>query len=189
PILEGWTQAGFPSLAQFAPYAAHVVQVELFFQFALAASQIGAERASNRVDIAYLHYLPFSMMFVSSDRLHQRCAPLFLRDDQEFVWGPDLKADLARINEHFKRLPDAEKERGVMGFAHSPPKIEGSIVRRLRARFMRKGYDEEPPVKLPPASDERTKKLVDELLKWKDAPEVAGDEFGAAVLAKEPDTM
>lgn len=172
PIFEGWTMAGFPALAQFAPYAAHVAQVELFFQFGLAASQIGAERASNRVDISYLHYLPFCMVFVSNDRLHQRSAPLFLREDQEFVWGPDLKADLARINAHFLAFPDSEKERGLIGtFAHAPPDVEGSVVRRLRARFLRKGYDDRPRPESPP-NDERSRKLVEQLKRWEKAPAV-----------------
>ena len=28
--------------------------------------------------MSYLSYLPFSMTFVSNDKLHKRCAPLFL---------------------------------------------------------------------------------------------------------------
>jgi hypothetical protein len=93
-VLERWAIAGYRPLVEHAPYAAHVLSVELFFQFALAASLISTDRASNRVDVAYLNYLPFCHAFVSSDRLHQRCAPLFLRDNQRFVWGPDLKVSV-----------------------------------------------------------------------------------------------
>jgi hypothetical protein len=170
PILARWMQAGMPPMAQFAPYAAYVVEVELFFQFALAANLVSAERASNRVDVAYLHYLPFCMAFVSCDKLHQRCAPLFLRDDQEFVWGFDLKPDLERINEHFAKMPDAEKEQGIMRFAHAPPNVDGSVVRRLRARFLKPGYDDRPPPEPPLADDPRTKELLAQLKRWKDAP-------------------
>ena len=66
----------------------------VFFQVALGAGLIGGERPSNRTDIAYLFYLPFSMVFVSSDDLHRRTAPLFMRPDQAFVWGIDLKPAL-----------------------------------------------------------------------------------------------
>jgi len=38
------------------------------------------------------------MVFVSSDDLHRRTAPLFMRPDQAFVWGIDLKQALKAIN-------------------------------------------------------------------------------------------
>ena len=53
-----------------------------FFQIALGAGLIGGERPSNRTDIAYLFYLPFAMVFASSDNLHRRLAPLFMRPDR-----------------------------------------------------------------------------------------------------------
>lgn len=130
-ILERWSVAGYPPLVEYAPYTAHVLTVEVFFQLALAANLISADRASNRLDIAYLYYLPFCMLFVSSDRLHERCAPLFLRQDQEFVWGVDLKADLRSLNAHYAALPEATKEQGVMSFASGPPKDGNFLVTRI----------------------------------------------------------
>lgn len=133
-----WRKAGYPSLFEYAPYAAFVLTVELFFYIALAASLISSERASNRVDIAYLFYLPFCMMFVSNDRLHQSCAPLFLRDNQEFVWGQDLKKSLSKINEHYLQLPESEKEKGVISFASDLPQIEDSFIEHLWTRLLPK---------------------------------------------------
>lgn len=127
PILERWSLANYPPIAKYAPYVAYVFTVELFFQIALAANLIPSERASNRVDIAYLFYLPFSMVFVSSDKLHRKCAPLFLRKDQEYIWGLDLKQDLRNVNAHYLQLSQTEKERGVMAFASSPPN-EGNFL-------------------------------------------------------------
>lgn len=86
PISKRWHNAGRPSLSKFAPYTAFVLTIEVFFQIALAAELISTNRNSNRTDIAYLFYLPFCQVFVSSDRLHQKVASLFLRPDQEFVW-------------------------------------------------------------------------------------------------------
>lgn len=170
-VVQRWAMRGYPPLTEYAPYVAHVVSVELFFRFALAAHQIGTARASNRVDIAYLHYLPFCMMFVSSDKLHRRCAPHFLRDNQQFVWGPELKADLARINDHFMALPDSEKERGIMAFAGKAPDIEDSLTRRLRGQFMSAGYDDQPEVE-PPARDDQTAQEILKMTKeWQDAPD------------------
>ena len=68
----------------------------MFFQIALGAGLIGTERPSNRIDIVYLFYLPFSQVFVSTDNLHRRAAAFFLRTDQSFIWGPDLKAHLKK---------------------------------------------------------------------------------------------
>jgi hypothetical protein len=188
PIIERWKISGYRPLIEHAPYTAHVLAVELFFQFALGAHLIGTRSASNRVDIAYLYYLPFCMMFTSGDDLHRKCAPLFLRPGQEFVWGLDLKQDLARINSHFMALPDAEKERGIMAFAHAPPKVEGSVVRQLRAKFMGPGYDDEAPVKPPPEDDAKSEKLVRELREWTNAPTApagfpSGEEYDPQMMA------
>ena len=84
-ILQRWSIDQFRPLAEYSPYAAHVLVVELFFQIALAANLISAERPSNRIDVAYLCYLPFSTVFISSDKVHRKCAPVFLRNNQEFV--------------------------------------------------------------------------------------------------------
>lgn len=136
-LLEGYTKAGSPPLIEFAPFAAHVVTVELVFQIALAANLISTERVSNRTDISYLFYLPFCMVFVSSDKLHQRIAPLFMRQDQTFVWGPGLKTDLHALVEHYKALPDEELAQGVMKFARTPPENGNWLVSQLWDKHLR----------------------------------------------------
>ena len=108
-FFERWRNVGYPSLADIAPYAAFVAKVELFFQIALGANLISADRATNRVDISYLMYAPFSDIFVSNDKLHRACARLFLRQDQLFVWGEDLKADLKALDLRYKALPPDPK--------------------------------------------------------------------------------
>jgi len=108
----------------------------VFFQVALAADLISSQRPSNRIDIGYMFCLPFSMVFISSDRLHKKCAPLFLRKDQEFVWGEDLKTDLARINQFYSKLPNSVKENGIMSFASGPPKDDEFLVTRLWDRHL-----------------------------------------------------
>lgn len=177
-IVERWSAHGYPALSRYAPYVAHVVAVEMFFYLAIAARLIGDQRPSNKVDMAYLNYLPFCMLFVSSDRLHQKCAKHFLRKNQEFVWGPDLKSDLSRINHHFSSLPDQEKEKGMLAFASTAPNLDGSLVRQLRSRHLRAGVDDaQEPSRRDSSNDQ---KLLQELNSWKDAPEVRG-------LSLEPD--
>ncbi len=91
------------------------------------------------------------MAFVSSDNLHRRCALLFMRPKQEFIWGIDLKAALKTINAHFLQLPEAEREKGISRFASSPP--AGNLVADLWDRHLRRGYRNEPGMKLDPKKE------------------------------------
>jgi len=137
-IIQSWELAGKPPLHEYAPYAAFLLTIEVFFHIALATDLISADRPSNRTDIAYLFYLPFCTAFVSSDRLHRRTAPLFLREDQEFVWGIDLKADLGRLDTHYKAtLSEADRERGLIGQVSTPPTDGGYLVTELWKRHLR----------------------------------------------------
>ena len=159
-IAQAWNNPGRRPLPEFAPYAAYALTVEIFFQVALGAGLIGGERPSNRTDIAYLFYLPFSMVFVSSDDLHRRTAQLFMRPDQAFVWGIDLKHALRAINDHFLQLPEEEREKGISAFAHSPP--DGNLVAELWDCFMRTGYRNEKRTKMnPDAETELVKRLTE----------------------------
>jgi hypothetical protein len=56
------------------------------------------------LDAHYLFYLPFCHVFASFDRLHRLLAPLFLRPDQRFLSGDDLKRELAASIETRKSL-------------------------------------------------------------------------------------
>jgi len=184
PILEGWSAAGYPPLDLYAPYTVHVINVELFFQVALASGHISSDRPSNRIDIGYLFYLPFCMMFVSSDKLHRRCASLYLRPDQDFVWGEDLKADLRALNDHYSPFPDSEKEKGIMQFAAHPPETGDFLVGRLWDRHLRSWRGRrEPEI----TDREKEKELVDHLRRFTDAPAVTAEEVNFAV--DDPDML
>jgi hypothetical protein len=151
-IQQVWNRNGRAPLTVWAPYAAHVAMVEAFMHVALASRLISEEVASNRTDIAYLFYLPFCSVFVSSDRLHRNCAPFFMRADQEFIWGQSLKQDLGSIDAHFASLPDDIKERGIQAFARDPP--DGTLVAGIWDRQFpgwRERSREQPPSR--PAKD------------------------------------
>jgi hypothetical protein len=135
-LLGRWATHGRRSLRRFAPYAAHVVAVELFFRIALGAALIGTADANNRTDMGYLFYIPFCHLFVSSDHLHRRCAPHFLRADQSFVWGQDLKADLCRLIKLYAGRPEEEKELGLMRLAPTPPAEDEGLVVQLWDRHL-----------------------------------------------------
>jgi hypothetical protein len=79
--------------------------VDVFFHVAVDKKLIDPGRPSNRVDIAYLYYLPFTMIFVSNDKLHRRAVPYFLEPNQMFVFGEDLKRDLAKLDAYYSARP------------------------------------------------------------------------------------
>ena len=172
-ILHEWSSAGFPPLASYAPFAAHVLTVELFFQIALAANLISAERASNRADIAYLFYLPFCHLFVSGDKLHQRCAPAFLSKKQDFLWGPDLKAALTAINQQLSSATEAERQQGLHKLAPRPPGDAGNLVVAMWEKHHRMPKDKPPSTVLTPEAERKLVKHLNAFAKAPEAPEVA----------------
>ena len=135
PILKLWKDASGPRLQEFAPYAAYMLKVDFFFYLALDAGLLSSERVSNRVDMAYLYYLPFCQVFTSGDKLHRAVAPHFLGDDQLFLWAPDFKADLKALNDHFSALPDDVKAQGISKFAKSPPMEGNYLTTRIWDKF------------------------------------------------------
>jgi hypothetical protein len=129
-LSQRWRNAGEPPLCDYAPYAAHVVLVDLIFNLAIGADLLGRERPSHKIDVSYLYYLPFCNVFASSDAVHRRLAPLLMREDQDFVDGAELKGDLRRLDEHFSALPDEQKARGVLVFAREPPRDAAFLTTR-----------------------------------------------------------
>jgi hypothetical protein len=134
-ILTRWAAAGKLPIRKFLPYFRHLFGVDLFFYLAIAADLISrvrpAGKADNQVDIAYLYYLPFCRIFTSSDNLHERVVPLFLRENQSFVKGAELKADLRKLDEHYSALPDDLKAKSIFAFATDPPLDTSFLVTRL----------------------------------------------------------
>jgi len=166
-----WAAFGPPPLTVCASYTAHVLSVMLFFYYATAAGLVSKERVSNVVDMAYLFYLPFCSIFTSSDKLHRRCAPLFLRDDQEFIWGGDLKNGLAQLDAHYDQLPEETKRTGISAFAARPPKEDGFLVADLWDRHCGDWRNTKPPLEsMTPEAHESVVKKVNQ---WKDAEELS----------------
>ncbi|HWW15927.1 MAG TPA: hypothetical protein VN310_14800 [Candidatus Dormibacteraeota bacterium] len=171
-----WATQGRASLRSFAPFAAHVVAVELFFRIALGAALIGTADANNRTDIGYLFYTPFCHVFVSSDNLHRRCAPHFLRTDQSFVWGHDLKADLNRLMNIYTGRPEEEKEQGLMRLAPTPPPDDHGVVAQLwdsHFGLWRQRATEAPQ----PRNPKEDAELLAHINRLSDAPAMPRDEM------------
>jgi len=168
-ILGRWRAAGGPALHEFAPYAAHVMTVDLVFNLGIGADLISRDRPSNKIDIAYLYYLPFCMVFVSNDKLHARVVPCFLTSQQMFISGSDVKQDLAKIDAYYSTLPADVRGRGLYHFAAYPP--DGDyLVTALWDRYLpawRENKKRKEDTKLTPEAE---RKLVEHLNRTTSAP-------------------
>lgn len=135
-IVARWQKEGCQPVKVFAPYFTHVITVDLVFHIGIGVDLIGRGRPSHRADIAYLYYLPFCMVFSSNDKLHKSLVPLFLRSNQSFVPGDELKEDLGKLDTHYDALPDETKVRGLYYFANSPPHDTSFLTTRLWDKHM-----------------------------------------------------
>lgn len=120
-VLNRWNSCNYPNLYSFAPYAAYILKLDLFFYVCMLKGLESKERPSHKTDLAYLYYLPFCYVFVSNDKLHKRIAPLFLRNDQQFVAGDELKKGFAELNTYYEKYIDQINQRGFISFAPRPP--------------------------------------------------------------------
>lgn len=162
-ILERWNSEKHPSFVEFAPYAAYVLKVDLFFYLSLHKSFISRERPSNKIDLAYLYYLPFCMVFISRDKLHARTAPLFMEKGQTFVNGDDLKADTKLLDEYYSKLPEEVKIQGIMKFAIYPPDDIETLIGKLWDKYLPIWRKHSSEKRIEKKSPEDSKKLVERL--------------------------
>ena len=130
-IIKRWERELKPSLKVFAPYAAYVFSVDMFFYLALNSSFIAKERPSNKIDLSYLYYLPFCMIFTSKDKLHKRIAPLFMDKNQIFIFGDELKRGLEEMNNYFSQFKEEIDKVGVMRFASYPPQHLETVIGKI----------------------------------------------------------
>ena len=160
-IITRWQDEEKPSFYKFAPYAAHVLKVYIFFFLSLFSGLISKDRPSNMIDLAYLFYLPFCMVFTSNDKLHNKTAPLFMREDQAFVHGQDLKVSLNELDSFYYKLPEDIKSRGINEFAIYPPEEIDTLVVQLWDRFLPEWRNlVKRKREKPPLSEEKEKEQV-----------------------------
>ena len=89
------------------------------------------------IDHEYIFYLPFVHAFCSSDSFHRDFSPFFLRHDQDFIWGDDLRADLKVISSFNDNMTDDEKKYYAINFGNYPPPIPESITNILWQKHMK----------------------------------------------------
>jgi hypothetical protein len=166
-VRRRWRSAGGPALNCFAPYVAHVLTVDAFLGLCLQSGLISDKPASNRVDIAYLYYLPFCMVFTSGDTLHEDTVPLFLESDQFFIKAKELKADLKKLDDHYSCLPEETRQQGVMRFAPYPPTEGDFLTSTLWDQLMKPTWREDAA--RPPITKEMQNALLELVKKYSEA--------------------
>jgi hypothetical protein len=118
-----WRAEGKPPIKSFLPYGYYCCRIRLFFILALLNDHFGG--VTHEVDLQYLYYLPFTRVFVSSDKFHHHTVPLFLRDGQFYLDGNDLKGDLQRIIEFYATTQGTT---GIPPRVKQPPAIDSSLT-------------------------------------------------------------
>ncbi len=122
-----------PRVKDLAPYAASVLRLYLTFIGGLGRGFIGP-RPSHYVDLQYLFYAPFCMVFVSSDKFHREMWPS-TSGVNTFVWGPDLKKELQQRIQIYSAL--SEQERRAHGYPFFPAEIPDSIIHQVWQKYIR----------------------------------------------------
>ncbi|MDD3303115.1 MAG: hypothetical protein PHN31_06180 [Candidatus Gracilibacteria bacterium] len=136
--LKNWKMGGQKSIREFIPYFSYIVSVELFFYIANAFNLLSMlpHKETQKIDLAYLYYLPFCNIFTSNDKFHIHIVPLFLEDNQTFISGEDLKADLSNINLYYSLFPEEVKNTGITTFALFPPTNKEFILTTMWDKYM-----------------------------------------------------
>jgi hypothetical protein len=106
--LNRWERFQFKTLDYFAPYCKHVLRVVFLYTIGLANSLI-TPKPTNVVDIEYLFYLPFCMVFSSGDKFVIEMAKVLLTPKQYFIERNDLKKDMRAVADYYDA--DCEKRK------------------------------------------------------------------------------
>jgi len=130
-VMNRWSAEKFPPLSVFSPYAFYCSRVS--FLWALGHSNRGlfASDRNDGKDIQYCYYLPHCEIFASEDRKHRRLVPMLLREDQSFLTGTQLKADLSFLFSWWQSLTKQGQIDYFNERRFAPPVFEDSVVYNL----------------------------------------------------------
>jgi len=129
-VKQRWSRSKNIHLEYFAKYAWHCTKVMLILIIATKSKLIGW-KSTNLLDLQYLYYLPFCMVFASNDKLHQHLTPLLIRNNQNFISGKELKEDLGRIANKWSNYTERQKKLLAYALGSYPFPDKESIVYRL----------------------------------------------------------
>ena len=148
-----------------------MLTINRFFCLVLPTQLLRNVKASDKIDLAYLYYLPFCSAFTSKDNFHPEIVPLFLTSDQTFVNETELKNDLAKLVAYYESLPENVLKTGLIHFAAYPPEDTSFLVTRLWGKYLPR-WRELKDMPKPPLAPEEEKRLVGEISRQTDSPEL-----------------
>jgi hypothetical protein len=131
-----WETGNYSDIESFAPYFSYCARIALAFNFSIKTGVITTRR-SNRIDIEYLYYLPFAMAFSSRDRIHEEIVPAFMRENQTFIDGDDLKRELGALAESWRSKNETERTEWLKLHRIYPPREECPIIHKLWQSHMK----------------------------------------------------
>ena len=135
-IYERWLKQQLPMFRDFAPYAHYCFKANMLFYVGLSSDLIST-RPSNVIDLHYLYYLPFCMVFSSGDKFHKNICRLLLRNDQVFIDLDDLKSDLRWLSTEWESLSEEEKRDRAYNYGIYPPVDPESVTYKLWQKYMK----------------------------------------------------
>lgn len=131
-------------LPAFAPYTTYCLYV-YYFYYVAASHGLLPTKPNSVIDLEYFYHTPFAQIFCSSDRLHRKMAPFVLGQDQSFVDGDKLKAELDALAEAKDTDPAALPS-------------DDSLIHQLWMKHWKR-----PPSSNRPVSDEERERIGEEL--------------------------
>jgi len=134
-IYYRWEGGGQKLLKDFAPYFYHVSKVDIAFRLGLVYNLI-TTRSTNQIDCEYVYYLPYCNIFTSRDNFHKSFVPHFLADDQIFVDGDELKADLNNMVMLLEKEDAEFKYEWGGNFSLQPPDDEASFTYKMWKKYL-----------------------------------------------------
>jgi hypothetical protein len=145
-IFARWEQCELKRIREFSEFAFHCCKVKLLFDFALRFGLVGT-RSTNILDLQYLYYLPFCLLFSTNDKFQLELAPFLITENQKVIKGSDLKNDLKLLVDYCETLDDPKDKKRVL---KEPPQLPQSLTYQLWSEYFDwpprfKIADDKPP--------------------------------------------
>ncbi len=123
-----------PRVKPWAPFCVSVTRLCMALCCCTALKFV-TQRPTNVLDLQYLFYAPFGMVFVSQDRLQRDLWPA-TTTEASFVWGDDLKADLKRYVVARKETKEARGAGQPVSYYTDRFTPKDSIIARLHEKHL-----------------------------------------------------
>jgi len=131
-----WDAEGKPDFRHFAEYANYCGRVWALYFIGLTAELVKTgKKHKTLIDIIYFFYLPFAHVFCSGDNFHRDHFRYFAREDQRFIWGPNLKEDLRQIVAFHKSLKSEDRRKYDKELGSYPPFLLNSVTREMWMKY------------------------------------------------------